>query len=70
MAGISKGEIIWTEYRNSDGVPVMLMTSKPTRDVYYLYDISGADCVRMGKAGNPRDLEEKFDIRKIMCQTN
>lgn len=58
-----KGEIVWTIYHDGNGNAMFLMTSKPTRDVYYLYEIKDNSLTRLGKGmASPADLERKHNV--------
>lgn len=61
-----KGEIVWTDYRDQKGNTVYIMTSKPTRDFYFLYELKGNEFVKLGKAVSPLELEKKFNTKKGM----
>lgn len=62
-----KGEKIWVSYRNSNGVTVAILTSKPARDYYFLYEVkSNSSLIKLGKSKSPLELEEKFDIKSRM----
>lgn len=61
-----KGEIIWVSYYNSNKELLFIMTSKPIRDFYFLYEVVDGEFKKLGKAKNPTELEEKFKVRDKM----
>lgn len=62
-----KGETVWVSYQNIKGEPVCILTSKPTRDYYFLYEVlSDGTLNKLGKARSPIELEEKFNVRQRM----
>ena len=66
-----KGETVWVSYQNVNGEPVCILTSKQTRDYYYLYEVLPDGTLnKLGKARLPTELEEKFDVRKRMRGTD
>lgn len=54
------GEIVWVEYHNEHGDPTFAITSKVSRDNYFVYDISKSPPKKLGKAKTPVELEKKF----------
>lgn len=62
-----KGEIVWVRCCKPGGEPVCIITSKPTRDFYFLYDVKPDGTLqKVGKARSPTELENKFDVRSKM----
>lgn len=61
-----KGEDVWVGYYNLDNKLVFIMTSKPTRDYYFLYEFVDGVFKKLGKAKSPLELEEKFRVRDII----
>lgn len=58
-----KGEQVWVRYYNIKGEPVALLTSKSSRDFYFLYEVKPDGTIfKLGKAHTPIELEEKFDV--------
>lgn len=58
-----KGEIAWVGYYNADGEPVCILTSKPARDYYFLYEVlQDGRLNKLGKAKTPPELEKKFNV--------
>lgn len=58
MTGIPKNEIIWVKHINGDDV--YYITSKATRECYYIYQIKGGKAVKLGQSKSPLTLEEKY----------
>lgn len=58
-----KGETVWVSYYNSNKELLFIMTSKPIRDFYFLYEVVDGEFKKLGKAKNPTELEEKFKVR-------
>jgi len=67
-----KGEIAWTGYYNRAGEPVCIITSKPARDFYFLYEVKpDGSLAKLGRAKEPPELERKFHVYERMngaCQ--
>ena len=60
-----KNEIVWTLYYNTSGSPVFLLSSKPNREYYIMYEIlDDGKLNRLGKSKSPLELEKKYDIEK------
>jgi hypothetical protein len=46
-------------YQKSDGTPSFILTSKPARDFYFLYEVlDDGSLKKLGKARSPTELEE------------
>ena len=59
-----KGEIVWVNYANRNGEIMFILTSKPTREYYFLYEIlPDGRCNKLGKAKEPPELEAKYGVR-------
>ena len=54
------GEIIMTRYNDINGDTKFIVTTKPSREYYYLYK-EGSNS-KLGKAKTPTELESKFDV--------
>jgi len=64
-----KGEVVWVSYRNSKAQTVFLLTSKPSQDFYFLYEVlESGELKRLGKSRSPPELEEKFCVRSRMTR--
>lgn len=57
--GIPNTEQIWV-IRKTDKGEIFYITSKETRDFYFLYKDENGKAVKLGKAKSPLDLEEKY----------
>lgn len=57
--GISKTERIWVKRITEKG-ETYYITSKDTRDYYFLYKMDGDKAVKLGKAKSPLELEQKY----------
>ena len=57
--GIPKTERIWVKRITEKG-ETYYITSKDTRDYYFLYKIDGEKAVKLGKAKSPLELEQKY----------
>ena len=55
-----KDEIRWVGYHDIEGELRYLMTSKATRDVYFLYELQDGKFVKLGKDKSPRGLVANF----------
>lgn len=56
---VPKGEILMTTYWN-DGVCHHVITTKGTREYYYLYKNDGGKLAKIAKAQSPVELEQKY----------
>lgn len=62
-----KGEIVWVNYANRRGEIIYILTSKASRDHYYLYEVlEDGKLKKLGKAKEPPELEKKFNIQEKM----
>lgn len=57
--GIPKTERIWVKRITEKG-DTYYITSKDTRDYYFLYKMDGDKAVKLGKAKSPLELEQKY----------
>jgi hypothetical protein len=57
MTGIPNNETIWVTITDDLGDEYVI-TSKTTRDVYYIYRIEKDKAVKLGKNENPLELEK------------
>ena len=63
IAKLPNGEVAWTRYCNKNGDTVFVVTSKPTREFYMLYERVDGGYVRLGRAKSPGELETKYEAR-------
>ena len=59
MTGIPSNEKIWAQPIGRDGRHYCI-TSKASRDIYYIYEIIDDKATKLGKGAIPPVLEEKF----------
>ena len=64
-----KGERGEVDYRDRSGALRYTMTSSPSRDVFYLYAVSGEKTTRLGKGSSPIELEKRFEVAKHLSQS-
>lgn len=56
-----KNESVWVTICDKEGDPAYLITSKQTRDFYFIYEINrDGSLTKLGKSKNPRELEDKY----------
>ena len=60
--GLPHGEVVWVQYFTAEGRLAFALTSKPARDTYSLYEFSDDAYRLLGRAKDPKTLEEKFHI--------
>lgn len=60
MLQYPKGERVWVEYYNQKKELRYIVTSKQTRDCFYVYELVNGTFVKLGRDKNPLVLEEKF----------
>lgn len=60
MKGLPKDETVWETYLDATMLERYIVTSKKTRDYYFLYEVSGAEYNKIGKARTPVELREKY----------
>lgn len=63
---IQANEVRWVKYLNDKNEVQYIITSKLSREVYYLYKVSDGNYEKLGKASSPRDLEEKYDVNNVI----
>ena len=61
-----KGEQVWASYYDRDHALRFLLTSKESRDFYFLYESKDGIFRKLGKARLPIELEEKFHVYQRM----
>lgn len=57
--GIPKSERIWVTHKTEKG-ETFYITSKESRDCYFIYKEEKGKAVKLGKASSPVDLEKKY----------
>lgn len=57
--GIPRSETIWLKRTTAKG-DVYCITSKETRDCYFLYKLENNTAIKIAKGSSPQSLEEKY----------
>jgi hypothetical protein len=60
MAEYPNGEVVWVSICDSPDHVRYIITSKKTRDTYFLYELVNGKYVKRGKGANPLELEERY----------
>lgn len=55
-----KGETVWVRHYDDKENLLYIITSKPTRDFYFLYEVRDEGFVKFGKSKDPGELANKF----------
>lgn len=55
-----RGEIVWVSHYDRTNNLRYIITSKPARDYYFLYELKDGRLVKLGKNKSPRALEDKY----------
>lgn len=63
-----RGETVWTSYYTSSGELMFILTAKPQRDAYYLYELVDNEFKKLGRSKSPPELEDKFDVHTKLQQ--
>ena len=68
MSGLvyPKGERVWVGYYNRQGELLFILTSKETRDYYFLYAVEDGKFKKLGRAKSPPELEIKFRVNEAI----
>lgn len=61
-----KGERVWTSYYNSSHELLFIITSKPQREFYFLYEYVDNEFKKLGKSKSPVELEQRFNVYEKM----
>lgn len=64
-----KGERVWVGYYNTNHELILILTSKESRDYYYLYELVDGGFKKLGRARSPVELEERFEVNKRLVVT-
>lgn len=60
-----KGEIVWVGYHDAGGALRFFLTSRPTRDYYFLYEVGDdGSYKKLGKSKSPPELERKHNVNE------
>lgn len=66
-----KGEIAWVGYYNREGDALFILTSKPSRETYFLYEVQPDGALKkLGRAKEPPELEEKYRVYERLRTSN
>lgn len=65
-----KGERVWVGYYNSNHELRFILTSKDSRDFYFLYELVEDGFRKLGKARSPTELEEWMTLLMIAGKRN
>lgn len=57
-----RGERVWTSYYTSSGQLAFILTAKPQRDGYNLYELVNDEFKKLGHSKSPFELEDKFGV--------
>ena len=57
-----KNETIWVRYYDAKNNLRFMVTSKQSRDNYFLYEINDGKANKIGRAISPKDFENKHKI--------
>ena len=58
------GETVWVQYHDEEGNLKFVITSRPLRDQYFLYELQNENFVCIGKAENPTEMEVEFQLKE------
>ena len=58
IKGIPNSEIVWVKHINGDDI--YYITSKPSRECYYIYKLENKQSKKLGQSKSPLTLEEKY----------
>ena len=61
-----KGERVWTGYYNRAGELLFIVTSKESRDWYFLYEVVNGEFKKLGRAKTPTELENRYGVTDRM----
>ena len=56
------GEVVWVRYLNKKGETMFILTSKPSREKYSLYELVGGVFEKRGVAKEPTELTGKYRV--------
>lgn len=54
------GEIVWVSHYNKEHDLRYIITSKPARDAYFLYEMRNGKFVRWGRGQDPQSLADRY----------
>ena len=60
IQGIPATETIWVQATAADGTIYYTTAKTNNREFYFLYKMVDGKAVKLGKARNPKDLDDKY----------
>lgn len=60
--GNLKDEVVWEQYYNADGELRYVVTSKKSRDNYFLYEVEGDRLKKIGRNKSPASFEDIIEL--------
>lgn len=57
---LPKNEDVFVFHMDEEGFLRYVITAKPNRETWFLYEFTGDTLKRLGKGTNPNQLEEKY----------
>lgn len=60
IQGIPATETIWVQTTAADGTVYYTTAKTNNREFYFLYKMVDGKAVKLGKARNPKDLDQKY----------
>lgn len=60
VKGIPNSETIWVQTTAADGTIYYTTAKTNNREFYFLYKMVDGKAVKLGKARNPKDLDDKY----------
>lgn len=61
-----KGERVWVGYYNAAHELRFILTSKETREYYYLYELVNGQFKKLGRAKEPPELIVRFGVEEAI----
>lgn len=62
LRNLPKDERVWVSYCAPGGAVRYLITSRPARDRYFLWEKTEGGYIRLGKADSPGELAETYSL--------
>lgn len=67
MRNLPKDERVWVSYCATGGAVRYVVTSKPARDRYFLYEKTEDGYIKLGKADSPGELAEAHNLPECLA---
>lgn len=61
IPALPPGEIVWVSHYDKEHNLRYIITSKPARDSYTLYELKNGEFVRWGRGRDPQNLADRYD---------